>query len=170
MSVPCLQRNPSLSPTPPQLASPKGEQGCALLTKKPPSLKSHRLPSCAWGEGEMRLTKLTASKILLTRTDVQSSRCSAKRKSALVSIHLRGRLESCDNIHTYKYVYILSQLMFPMVLYVSTQLCFSLEKAGRLQTSATSPTTQRAQGVTAGRHMPPFLLLPSISSSSKTAP
>ena len=33
--------------------------------------------------------------------------------------------------------------MFSMVLYVSTQLCFSLEKAGRLQTGATSPTTQR---------------------------
>ena len=30
--------------------------------------------------------------------------------------------------------------MFSMVLYVSTQLCFSLEKAGRLQTGATSPT------------------------------
>ena len=76
LSVPCLERNPSLSPTPPQLASPKGEQGCALLTKKPPSLKSHRLPSCALdgGRGEMRLTKLTASKILLTHTDVQSSR------------------------------------------------------------------------------------------------
>ena len=33
--------------------------------------------------------------------------------------------------------------MFSMALYVSTQLCFSLEKAGRLQTGATSPTTQR---------------------------